>query len=45
MNYLNNHIEALSKKRKKSLVRKQIACGIFQDLEDLHHTTPKKDTK
>ena len=36
MQYLNKEIAALvKKKRSKSLVKKQISCGIFQDLEDM----------
>ncbi len=34
MQFLNKEIEALTKKKKtKSLVRKQISCGIFQEVE------------
>jgi len=32
MQFLNKQIEALSKKKKPSLVRKQISCGIFQEV-------------
>lgn len=36
MQFLNKEIEALSKRKKsKSLIKKQISCGIFQDLETL----------
>ncbi|MGX1930246.1 hypothetical protein [Flagellimonas sp. 2504JD4-2] len=35
MNFLNKEIETLVKNKKsKSLVKRQISCGIFQDLED-----------
>ncbi|UII75860.1 hypothetical protein LV716_16585 [Flagellimonas sp. HMM57] len=35
MQFLNKEIEALVKRKKsKSLVKKQISCGIFQDLEN-----------
>ncbi|WP_222984188.1 hypothetical protein [Flagellimonas meishanensis] len=34
MQFLNKEIEALSKRKKsKSLVKKQVSCGIFQELE------------
>jgi len=33
MNFLNAEIKRLTKDRKKSLVRKQISCGIFQELD------------
>lgn len=33
MQYLNKQIEAMVKRKKsRSLVRKQVSCGIFQDL-------------
>lgn len=36
MQYLNKEIEALAKRKKsRSLMKKQISCGIFQDLEPL----------
>jgi hypothetical protein len=36
MQYLNKEIEALPKRKKsRSLLKKQISCGIFQDLEPL----------
>lgn len=38
MEYLNKQIEALSKKKSRSLVRKQISCGLFQELEDSEKT-------
>lgn len=34
MQYLNKHIEALSKKKNKSLIRRQISCGLFQELKN-----------
>ncbi|WP_165395211.1 hypothetical protein [Flagellimonas allohymeniacidonis] len=34
MQYLNREIENLVKRKKsKSLLKKQVSCGIFQDLE------------
>lgn len=40
MQFLNKHIEILAKKRGKSLVRKHISCGIFQEIEppEEYHT-------
>ncbi|MGN7514377.1 MAG: hypothetical protein ACTHOM_08370 [Allomuricauda sp.] len=36
MNYLNKEIETRTKRKKsKSLVKRQISCGTFQDLETL----------
>ncbi len=36
MQYLNKEIEALAKRKKsRSLMKKQISCGIFQDLEPM----------
>jgi len=36
MQFLNKEIEALTKRKKsKSLVKKELSCGIFQDVEDL----------
>ncbi len=36
MQFLNKEIETLAKQKKtKSLIKKQISCGIFQDLETL----------
>lgn len=32
MTYLNPQIEKKAKYKKKSLYRKQLSCGIFQDL-------------
>ena len=44
MQFLNKEIAALVKQKKtKSLVKKQISCGIFQDLEVVE-STPKKPT-
>ena len=40
MQYLNREIEALTKRKKSiSLVKNEISCGIFQDVEKL----PKKE--
>ncbi|ASV32211.1 hypothetical protein CJ263_19375 [Maribacter cobaltidurans] len=40
MQYLNKEIEALTKRKKSnSLVKNEISCGIFQDVEKL----PKKE--
>lgn len=46
MQYLNKQIEAMVKRKKSgSLVKKQVSCGIFQDLEtvdkDLKNTENK----
>ncbi|MCR9228613.1 MAG: hypothetical protein NXH90_14445 [Flavobacteriaceae bacterium] len=36
MNYLNKEIESRTKiKKSKSLVKRQISCGTFQDFETL----------
>ncbi|WP_437395457.1 hypothetical protein [Flagellimonas lutimaris] len=36
MNFLNKEIESRTKRKKsKSLVKRQISCGTFQDLETL----------
>lgn len=36
MQFLNKEIEALTKRKKsKTLIKKQVSCGIFQDLETL----------
>ena len=36
MQFLNKEIEILAKRKKaKSLIKKQVSCGIFQDLETL----------
>ncbi|KPM33451.1 Hypothetical protein I595_354 [Croceitalea dokdonensis DOKDO 023] len=43
MQYLNQNIEALAKKRRPSLVRKQIACGIFQ--ETAERSFARRETK
>ncbi|MDT0607569.1 hypothetical protein [Croceitalea rosinachiae] len=32
MQFLNKQIEVLSKKKKPSLIRRQISCGIFQEV-------------
>ncbi|MEM9076327.1 MAG: hypothetical protein AAGC43_04770 [Bacteroidota bacterium] len=42
MQFLNKEIEALVKQKKsKSLIKKQISCGIFQDLEVVESTNKK----
>lgn len=33
MQYLNQQIAALAKKKKTSLVRAQVSCGIFQEID------------
>ncbi|WP_182859199.1 MULTISPECIES: hypothetical protein [Flagellimonas] len=46
MQFLNKEIEALSKRKKsQSLVKKQVSCGIFQDLEVLDLDSKKTMTK
>ena len=36
MNFLNEEIAFLSKKKKtESLVKKEVSCGIFQDVEKI----------
>ncbi|WP_180272375.1 hypothetical protein [Maribacter sp. 4U21] len=43
MQFLNKEIEALTKRKKStSLVRKEVSCGIFQDVEGLVNT-PKEE--
>lgn len=45
MQFLNKEIEALAKRKKaKSLVKKQISCGIFQDLETLELDSKKEES-
>lgn len=49
MQFLNKEIEALIKRKKSgSLIKKQISCGIFQDLEtadlDSKQQLPPKKT-
>lgn len=42
MQYLNKEIEALTKRKKSaSLAKKEISCGVFQDVEKL----PQKDNE
>lgn len=42
MQFLNKEIETLVKRKKaKSLVKKQISCGIFQDLGDADLMEPE----
>lgn len=46
MQFLNKEIEALSKRKKsQSLVKKQVSCGIFQDLEVADLKSKKTATK
>jgi len=46
MQFLNKEIEALTKRRKsQSLVKKQVSCGIFQDLELVDLESKKIATK
>jgi len=42
MEFLNKQIEALSKKKKSSLVRRQISCGIFQELDGLEESKARE---
>jgi hypothetical protein len=43
MNYLNKEIESRTKRKKsKSLVKRQISCGTFQDFEILDLDNLKK---
>ena len=45
MNYLNKEIESRTKRKKsKSLVKRQISCGTFQDLETLDLDNHKRAT-
>ncbi len=46
MQFLNKEIEALTKRKKsQSLVKKQVSCGIFQDLEVADLKSKKTETK
>lgn len=46
MQYLNKQIEAMVKRKKSaSLVKKQISCGIFQDLETVDNDLKKPENK
>ena len=47
MEFLNPQIAKLAKAKKRSLVRKQISCGIFQDvpLSDLKTKQQKEATQ
>ncbi|WP_318344983.1 hypothetical protein [Flagellimonas baculiformis] len=46
MQYLNKQIEAMVKRKKSaSLVKKQISCGIFQDLETVGNDLKKPENK
>ncbi len=41
MQFLNQEIEALTKKKKtQSLIKPEISCGIFQDVEKFIDTRP-----
>ncbi|WP_318308469.1 hypothetical protein [Flagellimonas crocea] len=43
MQFLNKEIESRTKRKKsRSLIKKQISCGIFQDLEILDVDNQKK---
>ncbi len=43
MQFLNKEIESLTKRKKsRSLIKKQISCGIFQDLETLDLDNTKR---
>lgn len=43
MNYLNKEIESRTKNKKsRSLVKRQISCGTFQDFEFLNSDNLKK---
>ncbi|MEY8779768.1 hypothetical protein AB9K32_05035 [Allomuricauda sp. XS_ASV26] len=45
MLYLNKEIELLAKRKKsRSLIKKQISCGIFQDLDTLEQNQVKRKT-
>lgn len=45
MQFLNKEIESLTKRKKsRSLIKKQISCGIFQDLETLDLDEAKRKT-
>lgn len=43
MNFLNPQIEALAKKKTKSLVRPNISCGIFQETEESNYKDDELD--
>ncbi|MER3376321.1 MAG: hypothetical protein RIM83_16900 [Allomuricauda sp.] len=46
MQFLNKEIEALIKRKKSpSLVKKQISCGIFQDLDTVEMDSKRPVTK
>jgi hypothetical protein len=45
MQFLNKEIEALTKKKKsKSLVKQELSCGIFQDIEGLVNGSKEKES-
>jgi hypothetical protein len=44
MQFLNKEIEALTKRKKsKSLVKQELSCGIFQDIEGLVNRSKEKE--
>lgn len=44
MQYLSPQIEVLSKKKNaKSLVKKEVSCGIFQGYEGMENRAPKNE--
>ncbi len=44
MDFLNKEIEQLTKRRKtKSLVKREVSCGIFQHIDDIPKATSKRD--
>ena len=46
MQYLNKQIETMVKRKKtNSLVKKQISCSIFQDLENVDTDLKKTENK
>lgn len=43
MDYLNKEIEALTKRKKTpSLIKPEVSCGIFQDVETWVNSTKKE---
>ena len=46
MQFLNKEIETLTKRKKsRSLMKKQISCGIFQDLETVDLDSKKTQSQ
>ncbi|MFX0556990.1 hypothetical protein ACOCEA_09330 [Maribacter sp. CXY002] len=44
MQFLNKEIEALTKRKKtSSLIKREISCGIFQDVDKTPKSTPSKE--